>query len=140
MFGEEGVWFFDFGFGQVQVGILDGLLQFSWGCIDVWILGYVVFELFEGVLLLLVVDLYVLVCVFYELVDGCYLFCCLFLNQVWEQGLECQLCVFGYLFWCCWLVLCIVLSFDFEWCCIGVCELQEVLGVWCFWLVGVFVC
>lgn len=40
MLGEEGVRLFDFGLGQAQAGILDGLPQLSRGRIDAWTPGY----------------------------------------------------------------------------------------------------
>ncbi|VFS92507.1 serine-threonine kinase Stk1 [Pseudomonas aeruginosa] len=47
MLGEEGVRLFDFGLGQAQAGILDGLPQLSRGRIDAWTPSYAAPELLE---------------------------------------------------------------------------------------------
>ncbi|MBF3245186.1 serine/threonine protein kinase, partial [Pseudomonas aeruginosa] len=70
MLGEEGVRLFDFGLGQAQAGILDGLPQLSRGRIDAWTPGYAAPELLEGAPLSPAADLYALACVLYELADG----------------------------------------------------------------------
>ncbi|OZN81184.1 serine/threonine protein kinase, partial [Pseudomonas aeruginosa] len=102
MLGEEGVRLFDFGLGQAQAGILDGLPQLSRGRIDAWTPGYAAPELLEGAPLSPAADLYALACVLYELADGRHPFRRLPSNQAREQGLERQLRAPGHLPRRCW--------------------------------------
>ena len=117
MLGEEGVRLFDFGLGQAQAGILDGLPQLSRGRIDAWTPGYAAPELLEGR----------------------HPFRRLPSNQAREQGLERQLRAPGHLPRRCWPALRTALSLDPERRCIGVRELQEALGARRSWLAGVLV-
>ncbi|EZO94939.1 TPA: serine/threonine protein kinase [Pseudomonas aeruginosa] len=137
MLGEEGVRLFDFGLGQAQAGILDGLPQLSRGRIDAWTPSYAAPELLEGAPLSPAADLYALACVLYELADGRHPFRRLPSNQAREQGLERQLRAPGHLPRRCWPALRTALSLDPERRCIGVRELQEALGARRSWLAGV---
>lgn len=70
MVTEEGLRLFDFGLGQAEDGILNGLPQLSRERFNAWTPGYAAPELLEGHPLSASTDVYAIACVLYELAQG----------------------------------------------------------------------
>lgn len=70
MLTPDGLRLFDFGLGQAQAGVLDGLPRISRDRFTAWTPRYAALELLEGNALSAATDVYAVACVIYELCTG----------------------------------------------------------------------
>jgi len=112
MLCDEGVRLFDFGLGQSEEGVLDGLPQLSRSRFNAWTPGYAAPELLDGQPLTSRADLFAVACVLYELAEGKHPFQRVPSNLAQAQGLHLSLRAPRHLPWYCWPALRAALSFD----------------------------
>ena len=112
MLSEEGVRLFDFGLGQAEEGVLNGLPQLSRGRFNAWTPGYAAPELLDGQPLTRRADLFAVACVLYELAEGKHPFQRVPANKAREQHLQHSLRAPRRLPWHCWPALRAALTLD----------------------------
>ena len=112
MLCDEGVRLFDFGLGQSEEGVLDGLPQLSLSRFNAWTPGYAAPELLDGQPLTSRADLFAVACVLYELAEGKHPFQRVPSNLAQAQGLHLRLRAPRHLPWYCWPALRAALSLD----------------------------
>ena len=112
MVSEEGVRVFDFGLGQAQAGVLQGLPRLSRDRFNAWTPGYAAPETLEGQPLTTHADLYGVACVIYELAGGKHPFRRLPSTQARDERLDRDLRAPAHLPKHCWPALRAALAFE----------------------------
>lgn len=134
MVSEEGVRLFDFGLGQAQDGVLQGLPQLSRERFNAWTPGYAAPELLEGQPMAASADLYGVACVIYELAGGKHPFRRLPSTQARDEHLERELHAPAHLPKHCWPALRCALAFEAADRTITAAQLRDALSIAPSWL------
>lgn len=134
MISEDGVRLFDFGLGQAQEGVLQGLPHLSRDRFKAWTPGYAAPELLEGQPLSASADVYGVACVIYELAGGKHPFRRLPSTEARDAQLDCELHAPRCLPKHCWPALRTALAFDPKQRTITAQQLRDALAGTSSWL------
>lgn len=134
MVSDDGVRLFDFGLGQAQDGVLQGLPHLSRERFNAWTPGYAAPELLEGQPLSAAADIYGVACVIYELAAGKHPFRRLPSTQARAEHLERELRAPKHLPKHGWPALRTALAFEAADRTITAAQLRDALSVTPSWL------